>query len=595
MYYNARSLLPKLDELKCKVVTESPDVICIVETWLSSEILDNEIAISDYQIFRRDRDRHGGGVMIYVHSCLAVDLHVCVPNIEFISISVSVSKVAPKFCIALYYRPPSASVDCFDYLSRTLCNLNPSSFNKFILVGDFNVNFFCTHSHLYSNLMYSLTPFNLIQIVKFGTHINRSSVSLLDLIFVSAASFLYSCSALPPLGNSDHIGLQLLVQVKNLKRKQGNQHILWNYNQGDFAKAKRMINATNWDQLFSTDMNISLQNWQSEFLHIMEACIPKSRPSSKRRLPWLTRRMLLLINKKNKLFRAWRQSGSLTLRRKYIALRNSLTNLLKSAKKSFFRNVNTTDQKCFWKSVHLLTSSSASVPTLVHDTGAAFTSQEKADTLSEFFAKCFNAMVSPLSFADLDTFGRSVQHCPEDFLCTVEEIEHLLESLDVSKSTGPDGISARMLKAVVHSIAPSVTRLVNQSLESGCFPVLWKMSNIVPIPKAGESTNPCNYRPISLLSILSKLLEKHVASLLADQIQNNSFISDFQWGFLPGRSTTSALLSVTNDWHKCLDSGYEICSIFLDLRKAFDSVPSPQSSSCSRTVGCSPYSNKVDL
>ena len=99
------------------------------------------------------------------------------------------------------------------------------------------------------------------------------------------------------------------------------------------------------------------------------------------------------------------------------------------------------------------------------------------------------------------------------------------------------------------------------------------MSNIVPISKAGESTNPCHYRPISLLSILSKLLEKHVASLLADQIQNNSFISDSQWGFLPGRSTTSALLSVTNDWHKCLDSGYEICSIFLDLQKAFDSVP----------------------
>ena len=75
------------------------------------------------------------------------------------------------------------------------------------------------------NLMYSLIPFNLIQIVKFGTHINRSSASLLDLIFLSAAYFLYSCSALPPLGNSDHIGLQLLVQVKNLKRKQGNQHI----------------------------------------------------------------------------------------------------------------------------------------------------------------------------------------------------------------------------------------------------------------------------------------------------------------------------------------------------------------------------------
>ena len=125
--------------------------------------------------------------MMYVHSCLTVDLHACVADIEFISICVTVSNyLSPKFCIALYYRPPSASVECFDCLSRNLYNLNPSSFNKCILVGDFNVNYFCTHSYLYSNLMYSLSPFNLTQVVEFGTH---ASQSMLDLIFVSTASF----------------------------------------------------------------------------------------------------------------------------------------------------------------------------------------------------------------------------------------------------------------------------------------------------------------------------------------------------------------------------------------------------------------------
>ena len=89
VYYNARSLLPKLDDLKGIIETESPDIICIVETWLSSDILDNELAVSNYQIFRRDRNRHGGGVMMYVHSCLTVDLHACVADIEFISICVT--------------------------------------------------------------------------------------------------------------------------------------------------------------------------------------------------------------------------------------------------------------------------------------------------------------------------------------------------------------------------------------------------------------------------------------------------------------------------------------------------------------------------
>ena len=98
----------KLDDLKGIIETESPDIICIVETWLSSDILDNELAVSNYQIFRRDRNRHGGGVMMYVHSCLTVDLHACVADIEFISICVTVSNyLSPKFCIASTLLPAS--------------------------------------------------------------------------------------------------------------------------------------------------------------------------------------------------------------------------------------------------------------------------------------------------------------------------------------------------------------------------------------------------------------------------------------------------------------------------------------------------------
>ena len=125
---------------------------------------------------------------------LTVDLHACVADIEFISISVIVSNLSPKFCIALYYRPPSASVECFDCLSRNLYNLIPLLL--FLYIGDFNVNYFCTHSYLYSISMYSLSPFNLTQVLEFGTD---ASHSMLDLIFVSTASLLYSCSALPPL------------------------------------------------------------------------------------------------------------------------------------------------------------------------------------------------------------------------------------------------------------------------------------------------------------------------------------------------------------------------------------------------------------
>ena len=86
-----------------------------------------------------------------------------------------------------------------------------------------------------------------------GTHVSPSGVSLIDLIF---ASFLYTCSALPPLGSTDHSGLQLVVNIKCSRRKQRNQRLLWNYSQGDYIKARHMIDRTDWD---ASDINVTLQ------------------------------------------------------------------------------------------------------------------------------------------------------------------------------------------------------------------------------------------------------------------------------------------------------------------------------------------------
>ena len=96
----------------------------------------------------------------------------------------------------------------------------------------------------------------------------------------------------------------------------------------------------------------------------------------------------------------------------------------------------------------------------------------------------------------------------------------------------------------------------------------------VPIPKTStSSSSPSGYRLISILSTISKILEKHVHQLIFQHLCVHHPLSSKQWGFLPGRSTASALLSVTNEWLVHLENGNEVCSIFFDLKKAFDSVP----------------------
>ena len=199
---------------------------------------------------------------------------------------------------------------------------------------------------------------------------------------------------------------------------------------------------------------------------------------------------------------------------------------------------------------------------------------EKAEMLNSFFHKCFNHSMPPLQFADLDELDPVNEYLhTEDILCTVEEVEQHLRTLDTSKANGPDGISAKMLKETATSIAPSVTKLFNLSLKSGCFPTLWKLSHVVPIPKSNDYTNPSNYRPISLLSILSKVLERHIHTVLTEHLSQHHLLSEMQWGFQTKKSTTLALLSVTHDWFQSLDSGAEVCAVFFDFKKAFDTVP----------------------
>ena len=155
-----------------------------------------------------------------------------------------------------------------------------------------------------------------------------------------------------------------------------------------------------------------------------------------------------------------------------------------------------------------------------------------------------------------------------DLLCTEEEVCGYLQSLDTTKATGSNGLSAKMLKETAASITPAVTKLFNISLQVGELPAEWKHAIITPIPKSNNLSSVSNYRPISLLPLLSKVLERHVHSLLMKHLCSINPMSNSQFVFLKGRSTIGALVSAVDDWHTHLDNGLEVCVVFFDLKKA---------------------------
>ena len=171
-YFNVRSLLPKIDELRIVCSVSKPDVVCITESWLDSTIDDCEISIQGYSAFRLDRSRHGDGVLIYVKSLFTCSI-LFKGTTECIVINVACfvnPSPGSDVSICLFYRPPSSAYSLLDTLFDTLCNIFVSLASNFYLIGDFNIDFF-TPSFLYHKLLSIVTSFNLTQVVKVPTRV----------------------------------------------------------------------------------------------------------------------------------------------------------------------------------------------------------------------------------------------------------------------------------------------------------------------------------------------------------------------------------------------------------------------------------------
>lgn len=273
------------------------------------------------------------------------------------------------------------------------------------------------------------------------------------------------------------------------------------------------------------------------------------------------------MRRRNAQYKNGKRTGDFS---KFRAARNRFVDLLRKSKKNYFAQLNPRDTKKFWKTIKSLNKTSQAVPTLSHNGVSTSEDMGKANMLNAFFSTCFNTSDPPLSEHDQNPYATN--ECPAELLCTVEQVQCLLGSLDTTKATGPDGVSATMLKHTALFIAPSVTKLFNLSISSGQVPTDWKRSTVVPIPKSSDRSSPTNYRPISLLSILSKTLERHIHSLIATHLADNQLLSDRQWGFLPGKGTVTALLATTHNWFQSLENNKDVCAVFFDYRKAFDSV-----------------------
>ncbi|CAC5394081.1 unnamed protein product [Mytilus coruscus] len=152
------------------------------------------------------------------------------------------------------------------------------------------------------------------------------------------------------------------------------------------------------------------------------------------------------------------------------------------------------------------------------------------------------------------------------------EVEDILSIINPSKASGPDLINPKLLKEASAILKSPLCKLFNLSLRSAVFPHQWKRANVSPVFKSNKPNDVKNYRPISLLSVISKCMERCVYKHVYNHLKQNKFLSNNQSGFTRGDSAVNQLVNISNDFGKALDSGKEIRVVFCDISKAFDRV-----------------------
>ena len=194
----------------------------------------------------------------------------------------------------------------------------------------------------------------------------------------------------------------------------------------------------------------------------------------------------------------------------------------------------------------------------------------KAQILADFFSSVYTVEPDgePPTLAN-----RNVLYEMTELIIREKEVLKIMKKLKKGKSPGPDNLNSYFLREAADGLCTPLTIIFNFSLEVGEIPEDWKKAKISAIYKKGDKRKAGNYRPVSLTSIVCKIMETLVRDHIVHFIKINMFFSSMQFGFISGRSISLQLLTVLEDWTKSLDEGANIDVIYMDYMKAFDTVP----------------------
>ena len=487
--------------------------------------------------------------------------------------------------IGAFYRPPKDNGDTIEELGKSFANLgNKINSHNIILTGDFNLpNINWNNNSISSKNGYSAKvaeqlinlaeEYGLTQHVTQPTRKQGASENILDLVFTNNPDIVEKVTVVD--GIADHSSVIVDLKIAPFRKRPVKRKIFL-YNKADTDGITQALEDFS-NEYFKINKGMTVHDkWdciKTTILQTMASYVPHKFTSSRFNLPWFDRTLRRAVRRKQRLYNKAIKSGKISDWEVFRDFRRHTHKLIKTTRSSYIRNILGSaikeEPKKFWKFIKNLRQENTGVAELEKDGQIISDDTEKANILNEQFQSVFTDEPP----GELPSLGTSPHEQIGPLNITTWGLEKLLSQLEPNKAPGPDGIPPWFLKLGAKQLASPLQDLFQCSINTGEVPQDWKEANIAPIYKKGSRTCAANYRPISLTSVVCKILEHIVHSHVMKHLENHHILSDFQHGFRAKKSTETQLILTIHDISNELNKNNLVDAAVLDFTKAFDTVP----------------------
>ena len=612
-YLNINSLRYKIIDLRHVLSESQLDIVAISETKLSDEFPDGQFIIDGYcnpAQFRKDRNKHGGGLVVYVKTGIPVKrVKALEPaNLEIICIEITIAK--RKWLIYSFYRSETfTKLPAFlDGLQKSV-DMAINKYDNIILMGDMNVDM--SNLNNTSTCFYDVNEFcdifDLTNLIKKATCLTPTAKnpSLIDIILTNRPrSFKNSVTV--ETGLSDHHRMVLTVLRCHHVRLQPTTIHYRDYNQfsPDAFIAELQFEYES-QPISYTDPNLAYNEFCNTFKAILDKHAPlKSKVIRGNQAPFMSKELSKGIMTRSRLKNKFNKHKTKENWKAYKIQRNKCVHLRKKAIQSYFHqntNSGNVNNKSFWKTIRPFINNKGTHDNhdiILEENGDLVKDKEKvSEILNNFYINIVEKTTGKQPLVLNSTSSQSVddeidhingkyenhesikkikEHVSLRTLfslndATEETILKILLSLDVSKGSGYDTLPPKIIKLAAPIITTPLTNIINLSKLQSKYPDMMKVAYVAPAFKKEDRLKKENYRPISILNTFSKVFERYILGQLMPFFDEtmSQFLSAYRKNF----SCQNVLLRLIEQWRQYLDNNKVVGAVLMDLSKAFDCLP----------------------